>query len=97
MKEIEAMFPRLAVLDMMDDTYNIREYIDVSLIKLLTKFYAEYDNHLMGAGNINNIPSTNSSMSTMLMTLMILSTVPSDDIRETRRTFLLLDYLRVPV
>jgi len=38
MKEIEAMFPRLAVLDMMDDADNIREYIDVSLINLLTKF-----------------------------------------------------------
>jgi len=38
MKEIEALFPRLAVLDMMDDAVNIREYIDVSLINLLTKF-----------------------------------------------------------
>ena len=36
MKEIEAMFPRLAVLDMMDDADNIREYIDVSLIKSST-------------------------------------------------------------
>ena len=38
MKEIEAMFPRLAVLDMMDDAENVREYIGVSLINLLTKF-----------------------------------------------------------
>jgi len=38
MKEIEAMFPRLAVLDMMDDADNIREYIGVSLINLFTKF-----------------------------------------------------------
>jgi len=45
----------------------------------------------MGAGNINNFPSTHSSMSAMLMTLMILSTVPSDDIRETWRAFVLLD------
>ena len=38
MKEIEAIFPRLAVLDMMDDADNIREYLGVSLINLLTKF-----------------------------------------------------------
>lgn len=38
MKEIEAMFPRLAVLDMMDDADNVREYIGVSSINLLTKF-----------------------------------------------------------
>ena len=38
MKEIEAMFPRLAVLDMMDDADNIREYVGVSLISLLTKY-----------------------------------------------------------
>jgi hypothetical protein len=31
MKEIEAMFPRLAVLDMMDDADNIREYINVNV------------------------------------------------------------------
>ena len=37
MKEIQAMFPRLAVLDMMDDADNIREYIGESLINLLTK------------------------------------------------------------
>jgi hypothetical protein len=56
MKEIEAIFPRLAVLDMMDDADNIREYIGVSLIKLLTKFWAEYDNHLMDGGKINIFP-----------------------------------------
>ena len=38
MKEIEAMFPRLAVLDMMDDADNIREYIGVSSSNQLTKF-----------------------------------------------------------
>lgn len=37
MKEIEAMFPRLAVLDMMDDADNIREYLGVSFIILLSK------------------------------------------------------------
>jgi hypothetical protein len=31
MKEIEAMFPRLAVLDMMDDADKIREYINVNV------------------------------------------------------------------
>jgi hypothetical protein len=30
MKEIEDMFPRLAPLDMMDDTENIKEYLNVS-------------------------------------------------------------------
>jgi hypothetical protein len=33
MKKIEAMFPRLAVLDMMDDADNIREYINVNVNK----------------------------------------------------------------
>lgn len=34
MKEIEAMFPRLAVLDMMDDADNIREYLNVNVNEL---------------------------------------------------------------
>lgn len=34
MKEIEAMFPRLAVLDMMDDADNIREYLIVNINEL---------------------------------------------------------------
>lgn len=34
MKEIEAMFPRLAVLDMMDDADNVRDYLNVNVNEL---------------------------------------------------------------
>lgn len=35
MKEIEDVFPRLALLNMMDHTENIREYLNVSYSELI--------------------------------------------------------------
>lgn len=67
MKEIEAMFPRLAVLDMMDNADNIREYLGVSVINLLAKFWSKYDNHVTDFVKRNNFTSTHSSVSAMPM------------------------------